>query len=322
MRIISLFCGAGGMDLGFQRAGHKIIWANDFDNDSCDTYKNYFGHEVKCAPIEKVPSSEIPNGDVVIGGFPCQGFSVANKYRDEKDKRNQLYLELKRIIHKKNPKYFIAENVKGITSLGGYESREDRLEKKGRIFKKILQELSEAGEVGYDVCFKILNASDFGVPQNRERTIILGTRKDISKKLIHPTPITITNKKTVRDAIGDLPEEPNTFEKNKALKKENGFYNHYGTNHKIKINGHLGNRPTKWDKPSPTVTGRGGGTGGPVIMPHPNLKRRMTVREYARIQEFPDDFVFMGSVSSQFRQIGNAVPWRLAYHIAKMLPTD
>ena len=213
MKIISLFCGAGGMDLGFVKAGHEIVWANDFDQDSCDTYKKHFKHNVVCKPIEEVDSEKIPDGDVVIGGFPCQGFSVANKYRDEKDERNQLYLELKRVISEKNPKYFVAENVKGITSLGGYDSKEDKAQKKGKIFKKILKELSEAGKLGYHVEFKILNAVNFGVPQNRERTIILGTRKDIKNKLTHPTPITLNNPKVLRDAIGDLPEEPNIFNK-------------------------------------------------------------------------------------------------------------
>lgn len=318
MRVISLFCGAGGMDLGFMKAGHEIVWANDFDKDSCDTYHNYFGHKPVCKPIEEIKSEDIPDGDIVIGGFPCQGFSVANKYRHEKDERNKLYLELLRVIHDKKPKYFVAENVPGITSLGGYETKEDKEKRMGRVFKKILQELSEAGD-GYEVEFKILTASDFGVPQNRRRTIILGTRKDVDKKLKHPTPTTLKDKKTLKHAIGDLPE-PNKFDLKNPLKKENNHYNHYGNKHKVKINGYMGNRKLSWNKPSPTVTGRGGGTGGPVIMVHPNLQRRMTVREYARIQEFPDDFVFLGSISSQFRQIGNAVPWRLAFHIAKMFP--
>jgi DNA (cytosine-5)-methyltransferase 1 len=318
MRVISLFCGAGGMDLGFKKAGHEIVWANDFDKDSCDTYHNYFGHKPVCKPIEEIKSEDIPDGDIVIGGFPCQGFSVANKYRHEKDERNKLYLELLRVIHDKKPRYFVAENVPGITSLGGYETKEDKEKRMGRVFKKILQELSEAGD-GYDVEFKILTASDFGVPQNRRRTIILGTRKDVDKKLKHPTTTTLKDKKTLKDAIGDLPE-PNKFDLKNPLKKENNHHNHYGNKHKVKINGYMGNRKLAWDKPSPTVTGRGGGTGGPVIMVHPNLQRRMTVREYARIQEFPDDFVFLGSISSQFRQIGNAVPWRLAFHIAKMFP--
>ena len=312
MKIISLFCGAGGMDLGFVKAGHKIIWANDNDPDSCKTYQRNLGHEPVCKDIEEVPSEEIPGGDVVIGGFPCQGFSIANPYRHTEDKRNKLYLELKRIINDKKPKYFIAENVPGICSIGGYEFAKDKKEHKGRILKIILKELEE---IGYGVDFKILNAADFGVPQTRRRVIIIGTRKDVSKKLKHPEPTHSREEwKNVGQALEGLPEEPD--------EKAEKFLNHIGTSHKVKINNFLGNRKTNPNKPSPTIVGRGGGTGGPVIIPHPNEKRRMTVREVARLQSFPDDFSFEGSVTSQYRQIGNAVPWLMAYNIAKMLPKN
>ncbi len=316
MKIISLFAGAGGMDLGFLKAGHKIVWVNDNDPDSCSTYEKNFKHKPVCKNIEEVLSSEIPKGDVVIGGFPCQGFSIANPYRNTEDKRNKLYLELLRIIKDKNPKYFVAENVAGLCSIGGYETNEDRKNHTGKVLKVILEELRKATPTGYHVEFKILNAADFGVPQGRRRVIILGTRKDVKKILKHPNPThsgkidsELPQWKTVRDAISDLPLNPSK-----------DIPNHHGTSHQVKINGHIGNRATKWDKPSPTIVGRGGGTGGPVIIPHPNLQRRMTVRETARIQCFPDNFIFEGSISSQYRQIGNAVPWPLAYFIAKNIP--
>jgi len=312
MKIISLFCGAGGMDLGFIKAGHEIVWANDNDKDSCDTYEKYFGHKPVCKPIEEIPSSEIPDGDVVIGGFPCQGFSIANPYRNEEDKRNELYIQLKRVIEDKQPKYFVAENVTGLCSIGGYETKEDRKEHKGKVLKKILQELKE---IGYKVKFKILNSADFGVPQLRKRVIILGTRDDIQEELNHPKPTHSKEEwKTVGKALKGLPEEIN--------EKSKEFHNHVGTAHKVKINKFIGNRKTDSNKPSPTIVGRGGGTGGPVIIPHPNEKRRMTVRETARLQSFPDDFIFEGSVTSQYRQIGNAVPWLMAYEIAKMIPKN
>ena len=304
------------MDLGFLKAGHKIIWVNDNDPDSCLTYERNFKHRPVCKDIEEVLSSEIPDGDVVIGGFPCQGFSIANPYRNTEDKRNKLYLELLRVIRDKKPKYFIAENVTGLCSIGGYDTKEDRKNHTGRVLKAILNELRMATNIGYHVEFRILNAADFGVPQMRRRVIILGTRNDIKKILKHPSPThskegkdSFPGWRTVKSAIFDLPAKPS-----------NNIPNHVGTSHKVKINGHLGNRATQWDKASPTIVGRGGGTGGPVIIPHPDLKRRMTVRETARIQCFPDDFVFEGSISSQYRQIGNAVPWPLAYHIAKMMP--
>ncbi len=323
MKIISLFSGAGGMDLGFVRAGHEVIWSNDNDADSCLTYKKYFNHEPVCEEIGSIQSSKIPDGDVVIGGFPCQGFSIANKLRHTRDKRNKLYEQLLRVINDKNPKYFVAENVPGICSIGGYETKKDKKERTGKVLKKIMKELGDAGKHGYHVDFDILNAVDFGVPQNRKRVIILGTRKDIQEVLVHPKPPKNIEKPFVKDVIANMPE-PIKWEKKRELEEGplavQGVYNQYGTKHKVKINGHLGNRKTIWDKPSPTITGRGGGTGGPVIIPHPDGKRRMTVREYARLQSFPDDFVFYGSPTSQYRQIGNAVPWKMAYHIAKMLP--
>jgi DNA (cytosine-5)-methyltransferase 1 len=332
MKIISLFCGAGGMDLGFIKAGHKIVWANDNDQDSIDTYSKYFKRKynasskhISCADITDVIINDIPDGDVVIGGFPCQGFSIANPYRKEKDSRNTMYLELLRVIKGKNPKYFVAENVPGLCSIGGYDNDNDRKEHKGKVLKVIIKELENATKIGYTVNFKILNAADYGVPQNRKRIIILGTRNDISKKLSHPKQTHINPKKrdldlkklkvykSVEEAILDLPEPG----EKKGSKK---ILNHIGTKHRVKINGFIGNRKTDPKKPSPTIVGRGGGTGGPVIIPHPNGNRRMTVRETARLQSFPDDFEFIGSISSCYRQIGNAVPWPLAYHIAKMIP--
>jgi DNA (cytosine-5)-methyltransferase 1 len=317
MKVVSLFCGAGGMDYGFLKANHEIIWANDFDKDSVNTYKKNICKEfdlpeehVVLEDIKKICSSEIPECDVVIGGFPCQGFSVANPYRHVEDSRNILYLELLRIIKDNKPKYFVAENVPGILNIG-----------KGKVIKMIMKDFKDAG---YKAHYKILNAADFGVPQKRRRVIILGTRDDVEPTIVHPKPTyspkpkttiegrTLKRWLTVREAISDLPE-PDTGK---------DIPNHYGTKHKVKVNGFIGNRATKWDDPSPTIVGRGGGTGGPVIIPHPNLHRRMTVRETARLQSFPDTFIFEGSTSSQYRQIGNAVPWLMAYHIAKMIPIE
>ena len=164
-------------------------------------------------------------------------------------------------------------------------------------------------EEGYKTQYKVLNAADFGVPQKRMRVIILGTREDVEPRIFHPKPTHDNKWLTVRDAISDLPES-----------EDPNIPNHHGTKHRVKVNGFIGNRATKWDEPSPTIVGRGGGTGGPVIIPHPNLHRRMTVRETARLQSFPDDFIFYGSISSQYRQIGNAVPWPLAFNIAKVIP--
>lgn len=302
MRVVSLFSGAGGLDLGFIQAGHEVVWANDIDKDAVKTYKHNIGDHIFEGDISSVSTEEIPSCDIVIGGFPCQGFSIANIHRNMEDERNQLYLQLIRVIQDKNPSYFLMENVPGLLSLEG-----------GKVFEMILNDINE---IGYQCNWLLVNSADYGVPQTRKRVIFLGTRNDISEQIVFPE---ITHSetginglplwKTVADAIGDLPMEY-SFD----------IPNHIGTKHKVKINGYLGNREIDWLKPSPTILGRGGGTGGPVIIPHPELHRRMTVRETARIQSFPDTFIFLGSMSAQYRQIGNAVPPMLAYHLAKQFP--
>ncbi len=319
MRVVSLFAGCGGLDLGLIQAGHKIVLATDFDKDCKVTYDNNFDHKLLLKDVKELEADELPKYDLLTGGFPCQGFSIANKYRNEKDKRNELYLEIVRLLNQTKPKYFLAENVPGILSIG-----------KGEVVKQIMKEFSEIGKEsgfsGYEVHKYKLNSADYGVPQGRKRVIFLGVSKEEvteeNRKVLFdnfPPSKTHSNKKednlppykTLKDAIGNLPE-PYTKEGEKIL-------NHYGTQHKVKINGYMGNRKLSWDKPGPTMVGRGGGTGGPVIAVHPNCVRRFTVRETAIIQSFPMDFEFFGSKSSQFRQIGNAVAVGFAYHLGKVL---
>ena len=170
-KVISLFSGAGGMDLGFIQAGFEIIWANDFFKEATDTYKKNIGDHIVYGDITKIKSDEIPDGaDVVIGGFPCQGFSVANNKRSMEDKRNFLYKEMLRIIQDKQPKYFVAENVKGILSI-----------ENGKVIEMILKDFKE---LGYSVNYKLLNAAEYGIPQLRERVIIIGNR--IGKENSYP----------------------------------------------------------------------------------------------------------------------------------------
>jgi DNA (cytosine-5)-methyltransferase 1 len=294
LRVASMFAGCGGLDYGFYQKTDKynIVYANDFDKDSCDTYYKNFHHRPVCEDITKI--EDIPDCDILTGGFPCQGFSVANIYRNESDNRNILYKELVRLLKLKTPKYFLFENVKGITSLGGYHNNEDKKKKQGKVFKMIVADLEDCG---YDVRTKLFKVKWYDIPQNRERVIFIGIRTDISSKINFQWPEekqVIT--KNLKDAIGDLPLEYDVS------------IQHIGTKHKVKITGYIGNRKLEWDNISPTITGRGGATGGPVINIHPSATRRMTVREYARIQTFPDDFTFCGSISSMYRQIGNAVP--------------
>lgn len=290
--MISLFSGAGGLDLGFTKAGANIIWANDIDEKAVETYKENIDDHIILGDIKEISVTDIPDADMIIGGFPCLGFTVAKgSSRDIGDEHNFLYLEYLRITESKKPKVFLIENVPGI--------------KRGLSFKDFFEKMIEDfRKIGYNIEYKTLRASHFGVPQNRDRVIIIGIRDDLDWKFdwpkeTHSENQTLTGEKpiiTLKDAISDLPE----------MWDEN-IPNHVGTKHKVKINNYLGNRKMDWNKPSPTILGRGSRSGGPVIHPHPNEKRRLTVRECARLQSFPDDFIFIGSNSACYAQIGNAV---------------
>lgn len=300
-RILSLFAGCGGLDYGFHNnPAFTHVFVNDFDKDSCDTYEHNFGIKPVCADVSTL--TEFPDCDLLIGGFPCQGFSMANPYRTPEDDRNQLYKQVLRILTLKKPKYFLLENVKGILNMGGYDTPEDKKNKSGRVVKAIIGDLAECG---YKVKFNLFEIKKYGVPQKRERVIFVGVRDDIDFETSWPS--AVAGEKTIRDAIGDLPED------------YNADIQHVGTKHKVNVTGYLGNRVLNWDEPSPTITGRGGGTGGPVIHNHPNMKRRLTVRECARIQTFPDSFRFNGSISSMYRQLGNAVPCHFSVALASMM---
>lgn len=302
MKVIGLFSGAGGLDIGFAKAGAKIVWANDIDEDSCKTYENYLGDHIVCEDVYNIDPKSVPDADIIIGGFPCLGFTLANVNRKVSDDRNMLYQEFLRFLSEKSPKYFLVENVPGINR--GLNFKEN--------FEKMIRQFEDVGDVGYDVKPNILNSADFGVPQTRKRVIILGTRKNVKNKILHPDH---THAKegwvTIGDAISDLP-----------LKPTSEIPNHVGTKHKVRINGYVGNRALSWGKPSPTIMGRGSKTGGPVIHPHPDKTRRLTPRECARLQSFPDDVIFSGSISSQYAQVGNAVPCLMAFRIAQKILRD
>lgn len=306
MRVVSLFSGVGGLDLGFIRAGHQILWANDNYEDAVKTYRRNIGSHILCKDIKDVSLQEIPNHDILIGGFPCQGFSVANTGRTEHDHRNQLYLQLLRVLNAKSPPYFVAENVKGLLSLG-----------KGEVFKMIVNDFKREG---YNVTHFVLNAADYGVPQRRERVFIVGVREGVNVTINKPIPthanpsLGLDRKPwvSIGKALSGIPE-PEDDEGQK-------FYNHTYSKFKLKFNGYLGNREIDPDKPAPTVTGRGDSKGGVVVLHHPNNHRRMSGRELATAQAFPIDFIFEGTQSSIYRQIGNAVPPLLAEAVAKVFP--
>ena len=188
MRVVSLFSGAGGLDLGFVEAGHEVVWANDNDRDAVETYRRNIGDHIVLGDIREMSTDDIPDCDIVIGGFPCQGFSVANAKRHELDERNQLYKEFLRVVAAKRPKFFLAENVKGILSIG-----------KGEVIKAIVRDF-EGIDPGYEVDYRLLNAADYGVPQTRQRVIIVGVRKDVGVVWTYPEPT------HSRDGAGGLPK--------------------------------------------------------------------------------------------------------------------
>ena len=301
MKVVSLFSGAGGLDFGFVMAGHEIIWANDCYGDAVETYRLNIGNHIVQSDIADISSDSVPDCDIVIGGFPCQGFSVANIKRSIADERNSLYRQLVRVISRKRPKFFLAENVKGLISLA-----------RGLVFEMILNDFKN---LGYRVSYKVLNAADFGVPQLRQRVIIVGVREDLECEYMFPSPThsedgagELLKWVSVQSALADIPDPD----------MPNIMPNHEYSRYKLNFNGYLGHRVLNPDKPAPTVTARGDDRGGVVILPHPNAQRRMSCRELATIQSFPLDYIFFGTRSSVYRQIGNAVPPLLSFALAKM----
>ena len=307
MKIVSLFSGAGGLDLGLINAGHEIVWANDFDADAVATYRENIGDHAVLGDICAIASSDIPNADVIVGGFPCQGFSQANMLRFAEDERNRLYLEFLRIVRDKKPLYFLAENVRGILSLDG-----------GRAIAKIEQDFAQAG---YRVDKRLFNVADFGVPQMRRRVIIAGTRIDLpaAQDFVFPAPTHAKPESagklglkpwvSVSSAVARFPEPDGS----------DRIPNHVCSLYKVTNRNFTGHRRTDPSKPSPTILARGNGGGGVCAIQHPQNHRRMSIREQAAIQTFPDDFAFVGRLNSAYRQVGNAVPVLFGQCLGQML---
>ena len=201
MKVLSLFSGAGGLDLGLIQAGNTVIWANDIDANAVETYKKNIGTHIVLGDIKNIDISKLPKADVVVGGFPCQGFSQANRFRMLDDERNALYKFFYEVIHEKQPYFFIAENVKGILSLG-----------KGGAIKQIISDFEAAG---YYTDLHLVNMADYGVPETRQRVIIIGQRHDLGKDLLFKFPIPTHSKEgenglkrwvTIAEAIDHFPD--------------------------------------------------------------------------------------------------------------------
>lgn len=326
--VVSLFSGAGGMDIGFYRAGFVISWANDIDGDAVKTYNNLFktNHATSGDLLnQKLPTVE--NLDLVIGGPPCQGFSVAGKM-DPKDPRSKHVWNFLGVVNDLQPKAFVMENVKALAVNSRWQG--------------LLNDLREkADKIGYKTKLLVLNASHFNVPQARERMFLIGNRED---RFILPSAVTKDNPPTVRQALAALPSHGKkgnssictakiTPARKPILRKSpyaGMIFNGQG-------------RPLNMDAPALTLPASMGGNRTPIIDQNeletfgapwvvdyhkrlldgkgalqkaPDFLRRITVEEAAAIQTFPLGMTFFGSQTSRYRQIGNAVPPMLAYHVA------
>ena len=296
----SLFCGAGGLDMGFDHAGFRTIWANDFDADACKTHQNWSKANVVCGDISKVDYSAIPVSDVMLGGFPCQGFSLSGPRKID-DSRNVLYKHYVKLVRQNKPMAFIGENVKGLLTMGG-----------GQIIEAIVADFSECG---YDVFYKLINAKNFGVPQDRERVIIVGFRKDLKVNNFE-LPETNGETMTLRDAIGNMPAaEPGEV-------CDAPYSSRYMSR----------NRKRDWDDVAYTVPAMAKQVtlwpGSPDMekvdkdlwrFGDNGITRRLSWREVAAIQTFPTDLEFCGDLTSIYKQIGNAVPVKLAEFVANYI---
>ena len=294
-KIVSLFSGCGGMDLGFLggfdfggrrwgRLPFEIVWANDFNKRACEAYKLNLRHDIHVGPISEAIDLLPRGADIVLGGFPCQDVSVNGLRRAEKGGRTILYKEMIEAIRRVQPAAFVAENVKGL-----------RMARVAEFFEQMIQDFESLP--GYEIDHRVYLASDYGVPQARERIFIVGMK---GKRFEPPTPSEL--RMTAQDALRDLENEP-----------ENRAIAHIWS--KAARSPDQGNRRLKADKPATTIRAEHHGN----IQWHYRLNRRISLREAARLQSFPDDFTFPAGMRETERQIGNAVPPVLAWHVARAL---
>ena len=321
MKIASFFSGAGGLDLGFTNAGFDIVFANDNWDGCGETFEKNHNLKINKKSITDISPDEIPDVIGFIGGPPCQSWSLAGAMRGIKDSRGQLFYNYINLIKEKKPLFFLAENVAGILSPTHLAE-----------FAKIVEAFKK---IGYNVTYKLLDAQDYGVPQERKRVIIIGYHEKLGKKFEFPEPQ--AKKLKLKDAIGDLPEPVSAKEKNKT-NKNLPVSNHEYMNGGFSTIYMSRNRVRTWDEPSFTI--QAGGRHAPLHPQAPKMKfieqnkrefisgkehlyRRLSVRECARIQTFPDDFIFYYTdVADGYKMIGNAVPVKFAEAIAEKILID
>lgn len=318
MNIVSLFAGCGGFDLGFEKAGFNVIWANEYDVAILDTYRfNHPNTILNTSDIRTLSGDEIPDCDGIIGGPPCQSWSEGGKGLGIKDPRGQLFLDYIRIVKAKKPKFFIIENVQGILE-----------EKHKESLDCFLQMLSDAG---YNISYELLNAADYKIPQDRFRVFFVGIRNDLKNKFVFPDALE-ANIVTLRQAIGDIVEEPRSYvdeivENDNPIRLNHDVYaGPFDTKYMSR------NRVRNWNETSFTIQAQARNTPQHPQAPKmtfispdqrifakgsEHLYRRLSVRECARIQTFPDNFKFIyRDVKDGYKMVGNAVPPRLAWRLA------
>ena len=310
LKVASLFCGCGGTDVGligdfdflgkhYDANGIEIVYANDIDANACAIFEKNFGLTPDNRDIRTVTSEELPEFDILTGGFPCQSFSIVAQNPPRlgiKDDRGMLFFEMCRILRERQPKCFIAENVKGILTANKKEA-----------FPLILQEFENSG---YDVKYTILNAAEFGVPQKRERVIIIGFRKDLGVDFTFPTPtISTENEYEPLQSVIEAEVEEKYYFSEKAVA---GMMKNRESMNK--------GRAQDVTKPCNTVGAHLAkvsiNSTDPVLLVDDRY-RRFTPREVARIQSFPEKFQLIGSEGVQYRALGNAIPPVMFWHIAK-----
>ena len=312
INVLDLFCGCGGMSKGLTDAGLNIIAGIDFWDKAINSYKKNFNHLAICEDLTKLPPekfNELYNKDntiidLIVGGPPCQGFSIAGK-RNTNDPRNSLFMEYVKYINHFNPKAFIMENVIGILSM--------KTDKNEKVIDIILSQLN----TNYNCIVTKLYASDFEVPQNRRRTIIIGIRKDLNIRPHEPEPIlSIENRIPVKNIL--LPK--NQIDSSYYL-SERALLGIQNKKKKSKENGNgFGAQFLNFDKPSYTIPARYWKDGYDALVKYSDTEiRRLTIQELKRIQSFPDDYVLEGSKKDIIMQIGNAVACKFAYHLGKYI---
>ena len=302
-RVVSLFSGCGGLDLGFDQAGFEIVWANDILDHACETYRKNLGDHIYEGDIANFNAADLPDCEVIVGGFPCQDFSIIWKRPGLHGERGNLYSFFVSAVKEKRPLVFLAENVKGLMSAN-----------KGKAIKQIINDFSK---LGYKINYRVYNFADYGVPQLRERLIIVGVRNDLGVEFEPPLPThSPGNRVSAEKALKGVEkvqynnEHMTIRERTKEILKripEGGNFTSIPKDSEYYVKGMISHvyRRLHSKKPSTTIIAcGGGGTWGY----HYSELRPLTNRERARIQGFPDDFIFYGSNTEVRMQIGNAVP--------------